>query len=232
MIWLFALLVILLLLFILIIFTKLTIYVNYFHHNDNDELKIEFRIWFGLIRYKKIIPLIKIDDNSPSIVVKSKSELGDSSKNDQEQEPDVKQIEKSDLITQMKNTRELLNRVVQLHEIVQSFLKKVSIKKLEWHTLFGAGDAAHTGMLIGVIWALKGSILGVLSKYFRLKNYPQFTVTPHFQFTVVQSKLSCIFQFRIGHAILAGLKLIKFWKGGLPHFQKKADYSKEKTNSV
>lgn len=206
--------------------------MNYYHHNDNDELKIEFRIWFGLIRYKKLVPLIKIDDDSPSLVVASKSQMGDAPKNNKEQELYVDQIDKNDFISQLKNTKLLLDRVVQLHEIVQSFLKKISIKKFEWHTLFGAGDAAHTGMLIGAIWALKGSILGIISKYLRLREYPDFTVTPHFQFTIVQSRISCIFQFRIGHAILAGIKLIKFWKGGLPNFKKNADFSKEKTKSV
>jgi hypothetical protein len=231
-IWLLFALVILLLLFILIIFTKLTIYVNYFHYNDDDDLKIEFRIWFGLIRYKKIVPLIKIDDNSPSVVIKSKSEMGHSPAKNKEQEPEVQKLDKNDFISSMKNTKEIVNRVFNLHEIVRSFFNKVTIKKFEWHTLFGAGDAAHTGMLIGVIWAIKGSIIGLLSKYLRLKVYPNLTVTPHFQFTIVQTRVSCIFQFRIGYAILAGLKLIKFWKGGLPNFKKNADFSKEKTKTV
>ncbi len=47
---------------------------------------------------------------------------------------------------------------------------------------------------------------------------PNLSVTPHFQFAILQTQLTCIFQFRIGHAILAGLKLIKFWKGGRPQF--------------
>ena len=75
-IWLIIALIILLFLFILIIFTKLTIFLNYYHHNDNDDLKIEFRVWFGFIRYKKNIPLIKIDDNSPSMVVKGNTKMG------------------------------------------------------------------------------------------------------------------------------------------------------------
>ena len=33
------------------------------------RLKIEFKAWFGLIKYKLNVPLIKVDDNSPSIVV-------------------------------------------------------------------------------------------------------------------------------------------------------------------
>jgi hypothetical protein len=65
-----------------------------------------------------------------------------------------------------------------------------------------------------------------------MKVMPNLSVTPHFQAAVIQSRLSCIFQFRIGHAILAGLKLIKFWKGGKPRLKRKSDYPDEKTKSV
>jgi hypothetical protein len=61
---------------------------------------------------------------------------------------------------------------------------------------------------------------------------PQLTVTPHFQAAVIHTELTCMFQFRIGHAILAGLKLIKFWKGGKPRLKRKSDFQEEKTKSV
>ncbi len=119
-----------------------------------------------------------------------------------------------------------------MHGIVKTFLKKISVKQFEWHTLIGIGDAAHTGVISGAIWAIKGSIIGMLSHYLNFKEMPHIMVTPHFQAVVSQTKIKCIFQFRIGHAILAGLKLIKFWKGGLPHFKSKTDFSKEKTKSI
>jgi hypothetical protein len=232
MIWLLIVLLILLFLFTLIIFTKLTILINYFHHNENDDLKIEFRIWFGLIKYKINVPLIKIDNNSPSVVVKSNSKMGSSSTKEKNSEQKVTQIEKNDITTSLENAKELLYRVVNLHLIVRKFFKKVTLKQLEWHSIIGVGDAAHTGTITGAIWAIKGSIIGMLSQYIKLKEMPNLTVTPHFQLAIIHTRLSCIFQFRIGHAILAGLKLIKFWRGGLPHFKTNTNFSKEKTKSV
>jgi hypothetical protein len=221
--WLFLVLIILLLLFILIIFTKLSIYINYYHYKDNDDLKIEIRAWFGLIRFKKHIPLIKIDDDSPSIVMKEDSE---------KQETKVSQITSSEMKLNMKNYKEILRHVVQLHSIVRSFLKKVSLKKLEWHSVIGVGDAAYTGMSTGALWAIKGSILGVLSHYLRMVEMPELMVTPDFNRIISQTKLICIFQFRIGNAMLAGLKLIKFWKGGRPKFKTNKMMSNEKPKSV
>ena len=228
--WLWLSLSVLLFLFILIIITKLTILVNYYHHNDNDDLKVEFRVWFGLIKYKLNVPLIKIDDNSPSLVVKSHSHMGETAAENPEHK--VKQITKKDVTTNLKKTKELLEKVFNLHVIVRKFFRKVTIKNLEWDSFIGVGDAAYTGMATGALWAAKGSIIGLLSQYLRLKEMPYLSVTPHFQAAVIQTRLTCMFQFRIGHAILAGLKLIKFWKSGKPRVKRKNNVKNEKTKSV
>ena len=228
--WLLTVLIIIILLLILIIFSKLTIRLNYYHHNDNDDLTVQFRIWFGLIKYTKNIPLIKIDDNSPSIVVKGNSEMGNLSENGTPTK--VEQIKKEDINTYLSNTREILQHVINMNVILRKFMKRVIVKHFEWHSLVGVGDAAHTGTITGALWAFKGSIVGMLSHFLRLKEMPTMSVTPHFQLAIIQTRLTCIFQFRIGYAILAGLKLIKFWKGGRPNFKMNTANSKEKTNTV
>ncbi len=89
------------------------------------------------------------------------------------------------------------------------------------------------GMISGALWTLKGSIVGLLSHYLKLRQMPNLSVTPHFQFVILQTRLTCIFQLRIGHAILAGLKLLKFWKGGRPNLHSKnASNTKEQSKSV
>nr|WP_251025959.1 DUF2953 domain-containing protein [Bacillus sp. ISL-47] len=208
----------LLLLFILIIVTKLKVLLHFYHGNDNDHLKIQFKAWFGLIRYKIEVPLIKVDDNSPTLVVKEETAAGpqeDTTKND------TKQFSAKDLINSLHDTKEMINHIVSLHRIIRNFLRHVTIRKLEWHTFAGIGDAAHTGMLTGALWAIKGSIIGLVSHYMKLKAPPDITITPHFQFAVSQTAFSCMIHFRVGHAMLAGIKLIKYWKGGRPDFKTK-----------
>lgn len=230
MVWLAIALIIFILFILLIIFSKLTIYLNYFHHNENDELKIQFRIWFGLIRYTINVPLVKIDENSPSIVMKGNTKMGDSS---EKQSPTKEaQITKDGIISQFTNVKEIFQHVVNVNIIVKKFMKKIVIKHFEWHSLVGVGDAAHTGVITGALWAIKGSIMGMLSHFLRLKKMPELSITPHFQLAIIQTHISCIFQFRIGYAILAGLKLIKFWKGGRPNLKMETAYSKEKTKTV
>jgi hypothetical protein len=171
-----------------------------------------------------------VDDNSPSIVVESNTKMGDSARESTKQ--DTNHITTDEVETNASNAKKLLNHVFGLHRIVRKFFRKVTMKGLEWNTLIGLGDAAHTGTITGAIWAFKGSIIGLLSHYFKLKEMPKISVTPHFQAAVIQTRFTCIIQFRIGYAILAGLKLFKFWKGGLPHFKKKTNFANDKTKSV
>ncbi|WP_342432584.1 DUF2953 domain-containing protein [Neobacillus sp. FSL H8-0543] len=228
--WLYIALFIFLFLLLIIIFTKLTIFINYYHHNDNDDLKIEFRVW-GIIKYKLKIPLIKIDDNSPSLVIKGNTQMGEAPEN--QSETKAKKIVPEDVISYLKDAKEIIQHIVGMNVIVRKFMRKVTVKQFEWHSLIGVGDAALTGMISGAVWTLKGSIVGILSHYLRLKEMPNLSVTPHFQFAILQTHLTCIFQFRIGHAILAGLKLIKFWKGGRPNLNlKNSSNTKEQTKSV
>jgi hypothetical protein len=189
-----------------------------------------FKVWFGLIKYKIKIPLIKMDDNSPSIVVKSDKQMGASTVGAPGKK--VSQITPSDVLTNLKNAKELLEHVFGMHVIVRKFFRKVIIKKFEWETMIGVGDAAHTGLITGALWAIKGGILGLISHYLKLNEMPKLSVTPHFQVAVIHTRLSCMIQFRIGHAILAGLKLFKFWRGERPRFKSKTNVANGKSKSI
>jgi hypothetical protein len=212
--------------------TKVKVGINYFHAQDNDSLKIEFRALFGLIKYKLDVPLVKVDDNSPTIVAKEKLQKGEEEETKQKE---TMQFSAEDLLNGFKDMKTLLEHVVSFHRIVRHFCQKVKITKIEWQTVMGTGDAASTGMLTGAVWAVKGSIIGIISHYFRMQNSPNLSVQPHFQLAVTQTSFKCMLQFRIGHAIIAGIKLLKFWKGGRPHFKSKSLSglsSQEKMKSV
>jgi hypothetical protein len=222
---------VILLLLIIFIFSKLTVFFNFYHGQDNDHVSIKFRVWFGLIRYNIQVPLIKIDDDSPSLVVEEKVESGPKEEKKQE---DRKKITPDAFLDSLKDAEELVRHIFGLHSIIRRFLRKVAVRDIEWHTLAGIGDAAHTAVLAGAIWSVKGGLIGILSHYMKLKDMPNLSVTPHFQAAVSQTRFSCMFQFRIGQAMLAGIKLIKYWKGGMPDFRTKplSVLSDNKTKSV
>ncbi|WP_415815602.1 DUF2953 domain-containing protein [Mesobacillus thioparans] len=229
--WVLLIILILTVLAIIILVTKVRVHLDYFHGNDNDHFKVIIKAWGGLIRIKMEIPVVKVDDNSPTIVTEEKLSVGPKDKLKQEK---TSQTDKTDLLNSIKDFNQLVIHVVGLHKIIRDFLKKVTVRNIEWHTMVGVGDAAATGVLTGAFWAVKGGAIGFLSHYMKLKEMPVMTITPSFQHAVSITSFKCMFQVRVGQAILAGIKLVKYWKGGWPEFKSKplSHLSGDNTNSV
>ena len=95
------------------------------------------------------------------------------------------QYSAEDLLNSLRDMKAILEHVVSFHRILRHFLKKVNVTQVEWHSTMGVGDAAITGMLTGALWAIKGSIIGMLSHYFRLLDNPNISVQPQFQMAII-----------------------------------------------
>ncbi|WP_374721278.1 DUF2953 domain-containing protein [Peribacillus tepidiphilus] len=205
-------------LLLVISLTRLTVEVCYYHRQDNDQLTVTIRALFGIVKRKIDIPLIKIDDNSPTIIVEENVKKGT---NKQKEQKDVKQITVEDFLNSLHDTKELISHIVGLHSIIKKFLQKVKVKRFEWNSKVGTGDAAATGTLTGAIWGAKSMIIGLLTKYLDFKVYPVYSISPDFQKAISSTKFNCIFMFTIGNAILAGIKFIRYWRGGMASFKSK-----------
>lgn len=212
-------LVILLGMILLLFVSKLVITIDFLHDGDNDHFKVKFRTFYGLIRYTVDIPLIKVDKEDQNIVLKEKKSTGSEGNHETK---DRKRISPKDIMDSLHDIEEIAKHVLGLHKIIRRFLRKVHIKRLEWHTYFGVGDAAHTGMLIGMAWSVKGVVLHCLTRYMKLESTPHLTITPDFYKAISNTSLQCMIYFRLGYAILAGIRLIKHWIGGKPNLRKRS----------
>jgi hypothetical protein len=214
--WVLIVIALIVILIIIFLFSKLKVLIHINHSQDDDNIKIKLSTWFGLLRYTIKIPMVKIDDETASIDIKHKesSNVGKKAKPKKEKKFTAKEI-----LNSIKDMQSFIEHVVGLHKIVKKFLRKVHITQLDWQTILGIGDAAHTGILVGVGWTVKGCLLGVINQYIRLEVQPNIAIIPSFQRAYSETKLVCIFHFRIGHAMFAGIRLVKFWKGGKPKFR-------------
>ena len=97
-------------------------------------------------------------------------------------------------------------------KLIATFLRR--IERFEWRTEFGTGDAALTGCLTGILWALKSTVLGFLSRRFVFEAPPQFTVSPLFNRTCLALEVFCIFRFTIGEIIVAVAQRIRSPRSG------------------
>lgn len=207
--WIILLILSLFIIIILILLTKLKVHVSYRHIEDNDNLIIKCTAWYGLFRYTVKVPLVQLDIDSTSIKVQEKT-----GRNALDKE-ETKRYTASDFKRNLEEVKDIVTHVFGLHHIVRNFLRKVRVKTFEWRSHIGIGDAAYTGMIVGGLWALKSSIIGLFTNYLDFKVKPTYTITPDFQQLRAEAYLSCIFQFRVGQAMWAGIKMIRFWRGNI-----------------
>ncbi|WP_238583589.1 DUF2953 domain-containing protein [Anoxybacteroides amylolyticum] len=200
---------IILILLVVFLCMKLSISLFFQHAQDDDECRITFSMLFGLIRYTVRIPLIKVDKESPGIVVAHKQTV----QNVSESEPKRSKYNPREIVHSFKEAKDFVHHVVHLHVIARKFFSHVSVTKMEWQSKIGTGDAAKTGLVVGMGWSLKYGVVAIISKYMRLKTKPLLSITPSFQQAVSETKFVCMIHFRIGHAIVAAIRIIKYWRG-------------------
>lgn len=44
------------------------------------------------------------------------------------------------------------------------------VSDIRWYSCFGLGDVVLIGVFIGVVWFVKGGIVGIISCYMKLKD--------------------------------------------------------------
>ncbi|WP_157888156.1 DUF2953 domain-containing protein [Bacillus marinisedimentorum] len=209
--WFGIILGILIVFILILIFTKLTVKLNYKRANNNDALSATFLIWKGLISYTLDIPLMSWNNEEDAFVVKEEQKSG--KKNEKPSKEKEVKFSWQTIKNQIDKAQDFIQHVSHFKNITRHFLSKISVTRLEWHSRIGTGDAAQTAVLYGAAWTLKGNTVGLVSNFMNLKAEPQMQVTPLFNERVLDTSFECMFSFRIGNAIGAALKVLKYWKG-------------------
>ena len=107
---------------------------------------------------------------------------------------------------------------LDLLRLIFDFLQKMILRKLEIHYHIGDPDSVKTALFYGSAWSVTGSALGILQQIFRFDCMPKIAITPMFYQKTFHFTGTCIIDFRLGHLIWAGIKLIfnmtriKQWK--------------------
>jgi hypothetical protein len=122
--WILIVCILLFFIIVSIFLTKLKVSIHYFHFQDDDSLKIECKAWLGLIKYKLNVPLIKVDDNSPTIVMKGEAQSG---AKEETKKKNTIQYSAEDLLNNVRDIKAILEHVVSFHRIIRHFLKKVNL---------------------------------------------------------------------------------------------------------
>lgn len=90
-------------------------------------------------------------------------------------------------------------------------LEKLRFHQFNWSTEIGAGEAGTTGIICGVLWTVKGVLMGLITNKCSLKCNPDIRVVPLFQHKYIHSKMDCIVSIRLAQAIYAFLKVMRLF---------------------
>lgn len=176
----------------LIIFSTVKITVTIEHSRAVEELQVDVKALFGLVLYSKAIPLKDLLENGEE-AIKEKAE-----------ETTFKG-EIHDLLTLIKKTHEA-------KDAVQFILEKTSVRKIQWETNFGLTNAANTAVGAELLLNAKIAFFALLSHYSNLLTVPQLIVTPIYEVKTIQTYIKCMITFKLGHAMIAVIKLLKSQK--------------------
>lgn len=232
---------IVILLGIIIALLPVKISVDYYRLNKDDNLKIQVEGLFGLLYYRLEFSYIKIRRWILGPILELEAEfLGVKGKKEPEKIKEEFGLHSIDLRKIYEKVRFLL-KVTDMYEALMEMMEtykeeersddeirmenvliyrvmgmlymglKGDCHKLIFHTHYGFSDAAITGVANGVIWAIKGIFLDIISAICTMKTQPEISVTPHFEATGVDIQFESIFRVRIGNLMYTGLKII--WQG-------------------
>ncbi|MGE6628889.1 DUF2953 domain-containing protein [Bacillus sp. NPDC077027] len=199
----------------LFLIMKVTISFEYLHANDNDKIVLKMNTLYGLIRLKKVIPMVKVNTGDQTIDIRETEVTGTGQEEAQlEKETDRKKIGKTDIKNVFHQMERMTKEIVDLNQILRQFFIQMKVVSLHWSTIIGLHDAALTGVAAGGVWSVKGALMAFLQEHLTFKHKPMYEVIPAFQHTMSKTHFSCIAYFRIGHAMLAAIRLLVHWIKG------------------
>lgn len=190
--------------FLLLYFTPLRISIFYGRMENNDQLVVKVSAWG--VELKKIdMPVIELETSPAGSHLEVKVEH-------QKKHSLVKEAAHQITGEEAKRfgqiSKKWMERIQDPKPVLRDMMKQIRCSNLEWHTTLGLGDAAATGTLSGLAYGIKSVIISVLSHHIRLRTMPRFSVQPVWNGTVVRTQLSCTLHFRLGHALVAAVRLL------------------------
>ncbi|WP_170839861.1 DUF2953 domain-containing protein [Lihuaxuella thermophila] len=202
-----VILLILLVFFVISWFIVVRIEIIFKREAGNDRSEIKVSALGGILRFHMKFPQLKWEGLGRGMGLKSEAEA------ESVATPDLNRQKRFRVTRQTIRKgkavyRRMLRDIDDLFGTVRWFLSKVTCEKLEWRTTLGTGDAAEAGVLTGIAWGIKTTLVGVLGSYTRWDEPPRLSVDPAFHHAVLQTHFHSIIRFRLGHAILGIKRLL------------------------
>lgn len=208
------LLYILLLLVIAVILSLLRIcfHVEYHRRDQDDNLTVQMSLLRGLVHYRAEVPTIELEQRFFTPVLKMASEM---------EKAAFHPVEDKEFKVGLPITVRLIRRLPALvkegwrrfdryNPALYYLFRFIRCRRFYWRTEIGLDDAAHTGIMVGVLWGMKTFLYkNFQSKIGIMSQKPAIQVVPDYFNKKMALDFSCIFDIRLGHIIIAGLNFVR-----------------------
>ena len=190
--------------FILLYFIPLQLLVDYQRKNNKDNLTLKMKIFILNYNLKLTFIDFKRLFSFPTTELKGKFKSLFSETNIEFKE----EISEEELES-LKHSFKVMRRIVNRFELILLLTHNCSF--FSWQTSFGFANPAHTGILTGVLWSGKSSLISLLQTQLEFKELPMIKVYPNFNGKQpLQVEFNGIFTFRLGKLILIAIGIIYF----------------------
>lgn len=221
--WFYLVMILAAVLLLILSLSKVRLRLRYRRQGKDDEFALECYLWGGLLFYKLEIPVVKMEKTKPKPrqkprplplfwpvprpAFKIRSEL--EGRGGRPIAEDKKEVRVPAPARFLKVAINVLRQAKRYHTAIMYLLGRVHLRDFRWETEVGTGDPSLTGFSTGLAWGLKGSLLTFVYRLLAPGgNRPVVAVTPNFEKACLNTALDCIFEIRIGYAILTGFKAI------------------------
>jgi hypothetical protein len=197
--------------FAALLLSRIRVEISASRIKDNDRIAVEVRALFGLFRYRLHIPMVDFRNWPDGILVKQKKDI---SVQPGAEKPKEIHWSRERILAYYERAKLLLRNVFHLLDWMKETLSRLECTRFVWHTRVGIGDAPETAVAAGLVWGVKTSLLRFVSGRICLKTKPDVQVSPQYNLQMFTTELTCKLQIRLGHVLLAGLRLVPhIWKG-------------------
>ena len=189
---------------ILLYFIPLKLIVDYQRKNNDDNLSLQFKVFFlnynlklSFIDFKRLFsfPTTELKGKFSSFFFDTNIEF--------------KEEVSEEEFKELKHLIKVMERIISRFELI--FLLAHNCSFFSWQSSFGCQNPAHTGMLTGLLWAFKGALISILQSKLEFKELPIIKVRPDFnKEQSLMVEFNGIFTFRLGKLILIAIGIIYF----------------------
>ncbi|MEY8751831.1 DUF2953 domain-containing protein [Alkalicoccobacillus gibsonii] len=183
-------------------FLKINVSLDYSFIDQKQSLQCTFTV-LALRIYTYELP----DDRKTASVVKTEPEQSYSQETTKK-----KTLSLLNLLAVFQKIKEWEGYLLSFHTLIRARFKHIYIHKLKWQTECGVGDAMVTAQTIGYLWTIKSLLVGLLNLYVTFPRLPELQIAPLYRSPGTHTHVQCMFSFRIGHAIRAGLSVLWHWR--------------------